>query len=56
MKKAIAMTLSLLLLAGLVSMDVSTAYADDKSIEGAVVIPAKDAVFTEGKGISLENK
>ena len=28
----------------------------DKSVPDAIVIPASDAVFTEGKGVSIENK
>lgn len=50
MKKLFAILLALLLCQG------ATALAADHSVEGAVVIPASDATFTEGKGVSIENK
>ena len=33
-----------------------TALAEGREVEGAIVIPASDASFTEGKGVSIENK
>ena len=58
MKILMSLFLSLLLVAVLFTSAVPAACADeaDKSVEGAVVIPAKDASFTEGKGVSFENK
>ena len=58
MKQIIALFLTLLMAASLFTAAVSSAHAEeiDKTVEGAVVIPAKDAVFTEGKGVSIENK
>jgi len=50
MKKLLAILLVLLLCQG------ATALAEDHSVEGAIVIPASDATFTEGKGVSVENK
>lgn len=52
MKKILAFLLVLLLCQGIGV----TALAEDNSVEGAVVIPASDASFTEGKGVSIENK
>ena len=58
MKKPIALFLTLLFVAALFVSAVPAACADEanKAFEGAVVIPAKDAAFTEGKGVSFENK
>ena len=58
MKKTFALFLSLLLAAALFASALPEACADEanKAFEGAVVIPAKDASFTEGKGVSFENK
>ena len=58
MKKFSGLLLSLLLAAGVLLTVLPAANADEggKSVEGAVVIPAKDAAFTEGKGVSFENK
>ncbi len=58
MKKPIALFLSLLLAAALFASALPEACADEanKAFEGAVIIPAKDASFTEGKGVSFENK
>ncbi|MBQ3371512.1 MAG: SGNH/GDSL hydrolase family protein [Anaerolineaceae bacterium] len=58
MKKAMKVFLSLLLVAALFTAALPAVHAetDSKSVEGAVVIPAKDALFTEGKGVSFENK
>lgn len=58
MKKTFALFLSLLLAAALFATALPKACADEanKAFEGAVVIPAKDASFTEGKGVSFENK
>lgn len=58
MKKPIALFLTLLFITALFVSAVPAACADEanKAFEGAVVIPAKDAAFTEGKGVSFENK
>lgn len=58
MKKPIALFLTLLFITALFVSAVPAACADEanKAFEGAVVIPAKDASFTEGKGVSFENK
>ena len=58
MKKPIALFLTLLFVAALFVSAVPVACADEanKAFEGAVIIPAKDASFTEGKGVSFENK
>ena len=58
MSKTIALFLTLLFITALFVSAVPAACADevDKAVEGAVVIPAKDAAFTEGKGVSFENK
>ena len=50
MKKLLAFLLALLLCQGV------TALAEGRDVEGAIVIPAADASFTEGKGVSIENK
>ena len=50
MKKLLAILLALLLCQGV------TALAEGREVEGAIVIPAADASFTEGKGVSIENK
>ena len=54
MRKNLVLMLALLLLclgaAGLCEAQ------DARAVEGAVVIPAADAAFTEGKGVSFENK
>ena len=47
---------SLLLAAMLLLGAVCVAEGVDKAVEGAVVIPAADAEFTVGKGVSIENK
>ena len=58
MKNPVVLFLSLLLIAALFPAAMTSAWADEanKAFEGAVVIPAADAVFTEGKGVSFENK
>ena len=58
MSKTIALFLTLLFITALFVSAVPAACADEanKAFEGAVVIPAKDASFTEGKGVSFENK
>ena len=58
MSKTIALFLTLLFITALFVSAVPAACADEanKAFEGAVVIPAKDAAFTEGKGVSFENK
>lgn len=58
MKEFTALFLSLLLVAALFTSALPAACADEanKAFEGAVIIPAKDASFTEGKGVSFENK
>ena len=50
MKKLLVILLALLLCQGV------TALAEGREVEGAIVIPAADASFTEGKGVSIENK
>jgi len=50
MKKLLAILLVALLCQGV------TALAEGRDVEGAIVIPAADASFTEGKGVSIENK
>ena len=50
MKKLLAILLVALLCQGV------TALAEGREVEGAIVIPAADASFTEGKGVSIENK
>ena len=49
-KKTVALLLALLLCLG------ALALAEEHPVEGAIVIPASDAAFTEGKGVSIENK
>ena len=49
-KRALAILLALLLCLS------ALALAEGHPVEGAVVIPASDATFTEGKGVSFENK
>ena len=55
-RNILALLLTVILTAALVSGTVASAEEPDKSVEGAVVIPAADAVFTVGKGVSIENK
>ena len=50
MKKLFAILLAVMLCQGVAAL------ADGREVDGAIVIPAADAVFTEGKGISVENK
>ena len=52
MKRFVTLLLSVLLLAGAVC----AAEEADKVVPDAIVIPAADATFTEGKGVSIENK
>ena len=55
LRKLLSLTLAAVMAAGLFTGAAASAEGD-KSVEGAVVIPASDASFTEGKGISLDNK
>ena len=50
MKTSISLLLALMLCLG------AAAFAEAHPVEGAVVIPAADATFTEGKGVSVANK
>ena len=52
MKRFLAVLLAALMLIGCAALAEDAAHP----VEGAVVIPASDAAFTEGKGVSFENK
>ena len=49
-KKTLALMMALALMLG------GLALAEEPAVEGAIVIEAADAAFTEGKGVSVENK
>lgn len=50
LKRILALVVALLLVVG------ACALAEEHPVEGAVVIPASEAAFTEGKGVSFANK
>lgn len=50
LKRIMALVVALLLIVG------ACALAEEHPVEGAVVIPASEAAFTEGKGVSFANK